>query len=85
MDFSELDKWADKNAPKLNKNMLHTFVNELAESDNVTLKPLSMDITTLTTEHSNYDAESNSVIFTAPSGQAYSKVTIILASDGGAE
>ena len=32
-DFDQLDKWIDKNAPGLNKEVLHTFIGEVGESE----------------------------------------------------
>lgn len=32
-DFDQLDKWIDKNAPGLNKKVLHTFIEEVGGSE----------------------------------------------------
>lgn len=42
-DFDQLDKWIDKNAPGLNKKVLHTHINEVKGDNSNTVEHNSLE------------------------------------------
>ena len=85
MSYEELDKWAADNAPNLNRAVLKSMVTVIADSDNISTEVLNLDVSDLTTENSNYDAETGTIILEAGTSKAYSKVVITVSSSDAPE